>query len=425
MSGRARQAVLCLAALAACGGRQTSRGGGPVTVALAPTTPAALAYNQRPPAASSRPAPAGEVMDEVQRIAARLGRPELVADSRLDAAATELAQVALGGAPLVYGVIEFALQRHGIIEPSPQLVIASTGGDESLAASLAPRLEGLLGSMERARVGVGVARSERGRVLLLAFLPSSIETDPIPRRLELNSAVALRAQIAGDLAEPEVLVGRDDGEVTELALTDHGEGGFRAELPCLRAPGRMQVEISARDESGTVVLANFPVWCGADPPAAFRVAIDASDAAPVTSAAEAEERLAGLLNRDRARHGLPPLALAARVSDVARAHSREMRQTGVVSDISPTSGRVRDQITRLGITGEPAEANVARAYSVAEVEAGFMNQPRCRAAILSRTATHMGLGVALGQHTGGRRELFVTQVFVELAPRQGQAQRGR
>jgi uncharacterized protein YkwD len=90
-----------------------------------------------------------------------------------------------------------------------------------------------------------------------------------------------------------------------------------------------------------------------------------------------------------------------------------MSRTGLVSDTSTTGGPVRDRVSRLGVARSRVRANVARAYGVAEVEEGFMNNPNTRTAILSRRATHMGLGVALGNQAGDRRELFVTQIFVE------------
>jgi hypothetical protein len=60
--------------------------------------------------------------------------------------------------------------------------------------------------------------------------------------------------------------------------------------------------------------------------------------------------------------------------------------------------------------------NVARAYSPEEVERGLMESPGHRANILSREATDVGVGVALGHEIGGARELFVTQLFVRRNP---------
>jgi hypothetical protein len=61
--------------------------------------------------------------------------------------------------------------------------------------------------------------------------------------------------------------------------------------------------------------------------------------------------------------------------------------------------------------------NVARAYGVAEAEEGLMNSPGHRANILSRDATHMAIGVVLGEDVAGRPELFVTQLFIRKTAR--------
>src|SRR5690606_25952013 len=42
--------------------------------------------------------------------------------------------------------------------------------------------------------------------------------------------------------------------------------------------------------------------------------------------------------------------------------------------------------------------------------------PGHRANILSSEATHIGVGIVLGEEVAGRRELFVTQVFTRVPP---------
>ena len=81
---------------------------------------------------------------------------------------------------------------------------------------------------------------------------------------------------------------------------------------------------------------------------------------------------------------------------VARAHSRDMRDTGVVAHVSPTTGSAGDRVRAGNIKSSLVLENVARAYGVGEAEEGLMNSPGHRANILSRDATHMGLGVVLG-----------------------------
>jgi uncharacterized protein YkwD len=420
-------------ALAACGG---SRGGqpswrnaqklassgprGPVTIQFSPTSPAVRSYND-PPLTPAPASPLGDaVVREVQRVSAEIGKPAPVPDGRLFAAARELAEIAPQDLPLVYSLIEFALQRHGIIEPSPHLIViwGPIDDGEEIVKSLAGRLPGILQQSDFARVGIGAAEREGGQgVTILAFQQSFIETQPIPRRVEAGGRVRLQAVVKKPFVDPHAFVTREDGEVERLPLFPARSGGFRAEVACGQHRGKQQIEVTANDHTGSTVLANFPVWCGEDPPAALTVHLDADETAPITSREQAEERLIRLVNRDREKHGLSGLQIDARLAEVARNHSQEMRETGVVAHLSPRTGSAADRVKAGGIKSSVVLENVARAYGVAEAEEGLMNSPGHRANILSRDATHMAIGVVLGEDVAGRPELFVTQLFIRKTAR--------
>jgi uncharacterized protein YkwD len=131
-----------------------------------------------------------------------------------------------------------------------------------------------------------------------------------------------------------------------------------------------------------------------------------------TDAAGAEAILVKLVNRDRARAGLPPLEADARLSDVARAHSVDMHAHGFVGHISPTTGSAGDRCKRAHIDATLIAENVARAYSPEEAERGLMESPGHRANILNKDVTRIGVGVVVSAGVGGVRELLVTQVFI-------------
>jgi uncharacterized protein YkwD len=396
-----------------------SSGAQSMTIEMAPEGQAARAYNDAPAVPAPRFALADEVVREVARVSAELGKPAPVPDARLYAAARQLAVVAQENGRLDHSLIEFALQRNGIIEPSPHMVVEWVPtGETSFATRLARRLPSILRSSEFARMGLGVAKRAGGyEVIVLAFQSSFLQTSPIPRRLEPSGRLEVEFAIQPPFADPEVFVTREDGHVQRLLLAPGGPLGFRTELACGRHRGRQQVEITAVDRSGAAVMANFPVWCAEDPPAAIKLEIDAEELTPVSSAVEAEDRLARLVNRDRERHGLPLLAIDPRLTEVARAYSREMRETGAVAHISPRTGSASDRVRAGKIRTSLVLENVARAYGVAEAQDGLMNSPGHRANILSSDATHMGLGVVLGGEVAGRRELFVSQLFIRLPGR--------
>ena len=392
---------------------------GPVTIRFIPKTPPARGYNDPP----ITPAPSSELGDavvrEVQKASAQIGKPAPVPDGRLFAAARELAEVAPQDLPLVYSLIEFALQRNGIIEPSPHLVVIWGPIDEAdeIVKSLAERLPAILRAADFARLGVGAAEREGGQgVTILAFQSSSIDTTPIPRRIEPGGKVRIQATVKPPFVEPHAFVTREDGAVERLGLAPSG-GGLTAELRCGAHRGKQQIEITADDQTGSTVLANFPVWCGEEPPTSLTVHLDADETAPIASREQAEERLVRLVNRDRESHGLAPLDLDARLQAVARKHCEEMRRTGVVAHLSPRTGSAADRVRAGGIRSSVVLENVARAYGIGEAEDGLMNSPGHRANILSREATHMAVGVVMGEDVAGRRELFVTQLFIRRTAR--------
>ena len=422
--------ALVLAAMG-CGGRggqpswrkpQEVKAGprGPVTIFFVPKTAAARGYNDPPLTPAPRSELGDAVVREVERVSAQIGKPAPVADGRLFAAARELAEVAPQDLPLVYSLIEFALQRNGIIEPSPHLVViwGPTDDADEIVKSLADRLPAILGAADFARVGVGAADREGGQgVTILAFQSSFIATTPIPRQLEPGGTIRIEVSVKSPFIEPHAYVTREDGAVERLGLAPAGSGRLAAEFGCGKHRGRQQIEITADDKTGSTVLANFPIWCGEDPPRSLTVHLDADETAPVASREEAEERLVRLVNRDREKHGLAPLAIDNRLQDVARRHCEEMRETGVVAHLSPRTGSAADRVKAGGVKSSVVLENVARAYGIGEAEEGLMNSPGHRANILSRDATHMAIGVVLGEDVAGRRELFVTQLFIRKTAR--------
>ena len=107
-------------------------------------------------------------------------------------------------------------------------------------------------------------------------------------------------------------------------------------------------------------------------------------------------------------------------------HSQDMHDTGIVAHISPTTGSASDRVQAAGIKTAAVLENVARAYGVLEAQEGLMNSPGHRANILTAQATHVGVGVVVGEEVEGRRELFVTQLFIyetpHIAPEQAKKQ---
>jgi uncharacterized protein YkwD len=391
----------------------------------APAAPAVFAPVGAPAARYNdprSPAPHSELGDAVtaavRDVALSAGLPVPLPDARLFRACAELADLVVQQGMVGYPVIEFALQRQGIIEPAPELLIV--WGDVSspgpIVQELTPRFGGVLRDGATARLGVGAAQGspDGSGVVVFALQGSGVSTLPIPRAIAAGGRIALDAVIDPRFHDPEVFVTSQDGGTRQVALAPGRPGGFVAHVECGAHRGREQIEITASDAAGATVLANFPVWCGVPPPASVAVEM-LPDEAPVADD-EAERRLFTSLNRDRAAAGLPAVRWDAAVARVARGYAEEMRRTHLVAHISPTSGSAADRVRAAGIKTGVVLENVARAYGIDEAHQALMNSPGHRANLMSAVATHVGIGVAFGETAGGRRELFLSQVFTRVPP---------
>jgi len=413
------------------GGQPSWRGGSraqsatqPRTQQLVPTTfapsgAAAMRYNeplQAPPKSALGDAVTAAVRDAA--VKASVAIP--AADARLFRACEELAQVVPEDGVVGYNVVEFALQRNGIIEPSPHLLVVWGNIDDPqlIVEQLAPRLPEILGDGATARVGIGAAkRNPDGTgAVVFALQASGVSTNPIPRSLPRGGRVSLDAVVESRYPAPELFITHDDRSTERIDIAVGKAGGFKAQVTCGSRTGRQQVEITASDHQGSTVLANFPLWCGVEPPASITVEPQGDENA-IVGEQEAERRLLGLVNRDRQAAGLTALVWDERVASVSRAHSLDMKTAKFVAHISPTTGSAADRVRMAGIKTPVVLENVARAYGVGEAHAGLMNSPGHRANVLSPQATHIGIGVVLGEEIAGRRELFVTQVFTRVPPK--------
>lgn len=420
---------------AACGGSGTARGGQPSWrkspgaaasserlsaksefLELRATSTTVSRYNDPPRTEAPRSKLSQIILSAIRHASAESGIPAPTPDGRLYRALNELAEVTPVDTPVTYSLIEFALQRNGIIEPSPHMVIIWCDLDEpeEITSQLRERLGVILASGRFSRVGIGAARrGADGDLILLAFQESHIETKSIARELPLDGAMGIEGTIERDFSDIRIFHTAPSGEVNKLEVAGIGGHGFRTRFECQQNKGRQQVEITAADKFGSTVLANFPVWCGEKAPTSKRVASSSADPPP-KSRTEAEQRMLVLLNEDRARQGLSALALDERLTSIARLHSDDMLETGQVAHVSATTGSAADRVKAGQVRTAVVLENVARAYGVAEAELGLMNSPGHRANILSTEVSHVGIGITLGEEVAGRRELLVTQVFIHV-----------
>jgi uncharacterized protein YkwD len=378
---------------------------------LIPSGPAAKRYT---PTAAGVPSPPPDmlrdrIVAEVRAVARRAGAPAPVEDVRLDWAVTDLARNLHGDDLPSREAVDFLMAHYGLVEPSPHLFM--TRGNDAASQQMVQhaheQAEALLAAGPVGRVGVGVARRGDEVSVVAAFQDTPLQLlAPIPRQLPHAKGAPIRAQVAKRYRAPQVVVTTPDGQVHEAppALRDTVGDDMRC-----GADGRYQVEVMAVGAAGPVVLANFPIYCGVRPTAAL-AGLAAMPQEPADPEA-AERQLIELVNRDRARAGLPALVADARLTAIARAHSQDMADHDFVGHVSPRTGTAMDRVRRAGLRPELVLENVGRAYGAAEAESGFLASPGHRGNLLDPKARRLGVGVVYGREVTGTRPMFVTQLM--------------
>jgi uncharacterized protein YkwD/Flp pilus assembly protein TadD len=175
-------------------------------------------------------------------------------------------------------------------------------------------------------------------------------------------------------------------------------------------------ELSARRPLALLLIA-----CAASSPA---VASPSAWRAPRVSGPEAlataqatqdevarlEAEALALLNEARLEEGLLPLVLDVPLSEIARRHSQELAERGVVSHHSNLYGLSTERRIRVTYPDVPRLGeNIARNRTIARAHEGLMSSPGHRANCLDPSFTHVGIGVA----RSGRYAIYLTEVFVQ------------
>lgn len=130
----------------------------------------------------------------------------------------------------------------------------------------------------------------------------------------------------------------------------------------------------------------------------------------VTAAAvrpDLEAEMLSLVNAERTKAGLRPLASDDALREVARRHSADMFARGYFGHISQEGKDPFDRIRESGITFLAAGENLALAPTLSLAHSGLMNSPGHRANILRPQFGRLGIGIV----DGGRYGVMITQLF--------------
>ncbi|MCK1999942.1 CAP domain-containing protein [[Brevibacterium] frigoritolerans] len=122
-----------------------------------------------------------------------------------------------------------------------------------------------------------------------------------------------------------------------------------------------------------------------------------------------ENQVVTLVNKERAKVGLPALKSDWELARVAKFKSEDMRDKKYFNHNSPTYGTPFEMMKSFGINYKTAGENIAAGQTTAdEVMKSWMNSPGHKANILSKNFTYIGVGYAKGGSYGH----YWTQQFI-------------
>src|SRR5438105_6743624 len=120
-----------------------------------------------------------------------------------------------------------------------------------------------------------------------------------------------------------------------------------------------------------------------------------------------EAEMLELVNRERTQRGLRPLQADPELTEVARAHSRDMFTRGYFAHVTPEGKTPFDRMDQAHVDYHAAGENLALAHSLSIAHNGLMNSPGHRANILNPEFGRLGIGIL----DGGFYGLMVSQEF--------------
>jgi uncharacterized protein YkwD len=158
---------------------------------------------------------------------------------------------------------------------------------------------------------------------------------------------------------------------------------------------------------------------------AARPCAGASAAPTAANAAKVRRATLCLVNRERARHGLPRLHAQRSLGRVAASYAHLMVRRGFFDHVSPGGSTMTDRIERTnylrGVRGWSIGENLAwgagSAGTPARIVRAWMRSPGHRANILNGQFREIGVGIAAGAPQGAGRAVRAGTYATEFGAR--------
>ena len=336
-------------------------------------------------------------------------RPKPEADPALCAVADAFLGLSPGDVPRPQ-VLAFLSNWAGL--PAPVKVPIVADFDETDQRTIAERIvQSTAGTAalnaDHPRIGLATKRVGRTKTrvaIVVADIPVEI-APPLPRRLELGQQAKLSGKLVAGATSPKVLMTDPSGKLSEPEQPP-GDA-FAATLACGDRPGKILVELRGEYGGTTGPLASFPVFCGANPPAAVALASEPWPADPEAAA----KKMFEILNAERTAAGVAPLKWDPAVAGVARAMAEDISKNGAAG-----AGDVGARLKKEGIATPLLLESAAADRTFERANDRIVGTPRDRATVLSPDPTNVGIGAVSTNDAEGHPIVYVVHVLIKELP---------
>jgi uncharacterized protein YkwD len=419
-------ATLLLVALAGCAGAggAGSHGAGASLAGgkFTPIAPPSARYGSDP----TRTCASNQISQNVQRdvsdLAGKMGRTAPEAEGRLCAVADALLSWD-DKVPVPEQLPAFLANYFGIVQPIPRVIVTTIETDkaEDIVPSIDDGIGKYLPSTSRLRYGLATTKIRRGPLdrsavsqgrsapsatkVALVMQDGTVELEPVPRKLDPTGEATVKGKLTGNLQNASVLVSDTQGKLQQPPGEKSKD--FSAPVSCGGRTGRVVVEIRGEEGGAPRVAADFPIYCGIDPPGSVDLG-----SAQAGDAGQAERAIFDQINKERQAAGLPALAWDDRVAEVARGLSQADAQIATKGSGSPVSQQeIRQRLEQAGVPSAVILQNPAEARTPQAAQERFALSPVHRSNYMSTDATKGGIGVVVFS-VQGTPSTVVNELFV-------------
>jgi len=383
------------------------------TAAPAHSLPPAGAYPSREIALEKPNADEAKVLQLFERLRAQANLPPMTWNASMSAVAREHSEDMAAGNYCDYyspalGTLDYRLHRAGVSSANARYAVFSAN---SIASLEGPIQKNGFAVTEGTQVGIGViSTGVANRQYFVTLITRIVYTtlDPFPTLPLYGKSYRLSGTIAPGLSNLALVATPPDGKIFEAPLTVDANRRFSTTFQFNPGAGLYTVELTATGKLGPMVLDLMRCYAGNGrdyPPP------DPADK-PVQTPSDmrqAEHLLLQMINRSRAEAALPPLKLDERLSDVARAHSEDMRRNNFFAHISPTRGDLASRVARAGIKARRFTENIAINPELVAAHRSLMDSPGHRKNLLDPNIGSVGIGIVMGEP----RTLLITENFLQ------------